>query len=195
MVSFDASALPDSGQRYLCTPTELTSITVTARIYVWTVRSLLLSLPDSSMLACPLTGLIFSLHSVWRPSSEGGKRQIGRSESEGEAERAVRERMFFLFFFKKWKLKQRQYLRTKREVVKREWASLRKKDELRKKQTERERERKKQRYERGLSGLALKLFVVSGLSFKHTSQFKWLTVAIIFMVLQWDCVKWRESRM
>lgn len=41
-----------------------------------------------------------------------------------------------------------------------------------KKQTERERERKKQRYERGLSGLALKLFVVSGLSFKHTSQFK-----------------------
>lgn len=39
------------------------------------------------------------------------------------------------------------------------------------KKTERERERKKQRYERGLSGLALKLFVVSGLSFKHTSQF------------------------
>lgn len=111
----------------------------------------------------------------------------GRASSEGKD--------VLSFFFKKWKLKQRQCLRTKREVVKREWASLRKKDELRKKQTERERERKKQRYERGLSGLALKLFVVSGLSFKHTSQFKWLTVAIIFMVLQWDCVKWRESRM
>lgn len=125
---------------------------------------------------------------------EGRDRQDEVNQRERQSEQWGKGCSFF-FFLRNGNWNKRQYLRTKREVVKREWASLRKKDELRKKQTERERERKKQRYERGLSGLALKLFVVSGLSFKHTSQFKWLTVAIIFMVLQWDCVKWRESRM
>lgn len=42
--------------------------------------------------------------------------------------------------------------------------------------------------------LTLKLFVDSGLFFKHTFQLKWLTVAVIFMVLQcdWDSVKWKK---
>lgn len=82
VVIFEASALPNSGQRYLITPAELPSINAAARVcvscqfaarsFAWLHRAGLASHRAH-----------FPLHSVWRPSSEGGKRKTGRNKSEG----------------------------------------------------------------------------------------------------------------
>lgn len=82
VVIFEASALPNSGQRYLITPAELPSINVAAHVCVncqFAVRFFV-----RLHRAGPASDRAhFPLHSVWRPSSEGGKRKTGRNKSEG----------------------------------------------------------------------------------------------------------------
>lgn len=81
LVIFEASAFPNSGQRHLSAPADFPSINgaayvcancqFAARLFVWLRRAGLASRRAH-----------FPLHSVWRPSSEDGKRK----EKEGREE-------------------------------------------------------------------------------------------------------------
>lgn len=84
---FEASALPDSGQRYLSAhlliSPQLTDPCVCARA----VSSPLVSLSDFAAPALASHRAHFPLHSVRRPFSEGGKRKTGKNKSEGGKDR------------------------------------------------------------------------------------------------------------
>ena len=126
----------------------------------------------------------FLLHSVWRPSSEGeGSEKTGRNKSEGGERRAGSEEGK-----KKKKKSETKASRGKKRLLKKnEWAWRRKGNC----EKEIERTRDKGRQWETFSCVALKLFVVFGLLFKHTSGFKRLTPAVIFTAAPryWDSVK------
>lgn len=84
VVIYGASALPNSGRRYLTAPAELPLIDVAVgRMSVWklSVCRLFFSRLGRS---CPASRRAhFPFHSAWRPSSDGALRKTGRNKSEG----------------------------------------------------------------------------------------------------------------
>lgn len=99
VVIFEASALPNSRQRYPSTPTELRAINVAIGVCVCVCVNCQFAarfLCECTAPACPLTELIFPFTLCeGHLQREGRERQEGTDQREGETERIAKERGSF----------------------------------------------------------------------------------------------------